>query len=191
MDVTKRLLVSLSMVLGLMISAPNLLLAETDFPPRPAWQPEFKITNDLVEDRMSYYLDDRADFVIFQNGTTVVLPEGLNDAQAIAHAKRVLDAVYNFHPDFHPMAMDDGNLLIKYNHPAYNIVIDAFAEAHMDKIESQQANALAKDEVIIGPEGTNKFDPFLMKALYGRTFMFMDGHAPIIERIYRRKKELD
>ena len=52
------------------------------FPPRPAWQPDSAISNNQVLERMVYYLDDRADLVVFEHGTAVILPARLTDKDA-------------------------------------------------------------------------------------------------------------
>ncbi len=158
---------------------------EERFPPRPDWQPDFSISNDQVLERMIYYLDDGADIVVFEHGTAVVLPAGLTDADASGFAVKTLSLIFNAHPDFNPLNMDDGNILVAYNHPAYNVVISAFADQHIKTIKARHLEALATDEVLIGPDGANKFNEFGMKALYGRTFMFMDAADPKIALLYR------
>ena len=85
-----------------------------------------------------------------------------------------------------PIKMDDGNILIQYNHPAYNIVIDEFAISHMAEIKEKHLEALATDEVLMTPAGPSKFDELGMKALYGRAFMFMDAQNPKVARVIRR-----
>ena len=176
------LLVFLGVVGNLMIAS-----AEAQFSPVPDWQPDFSITNDEVLERMIYYFDDSTDIVIFKHGTAVVLPDGLNDDDAREFALKTLSEIYNYHVDLNPRYMDDGNILISYNHPAYNVVIDGFANAHIETIRARRLEALATYEVLIGPMGANKFDEFAMKALYGRTFMFMDAQDPVITKIYRQK----
>lgn len=161
--------------------------ATNRFPPVPEWQPEFAITNEEVLERMVYYFDDRADMVIFSHGTAVILPDGLDDSDANDFALRTLTEIFNSHPDMKPLDMEDGNILISYNLPAYNVVIDEFANTHIETIRARHLDALATDEAIITSEGVNKFNEFGMKALYGRTFMFMDAQDQLIVRIYRRK----
>ena len=86
-----------------------------------------------------------------------------------------------------PMNMDDGNILIEYNEPAFNVVINDFANKHLTSIKRNHLSGLTESEVLITPLGPNKFDEFGMKALYGRTFMFMDAQDPQIIKIYRNK----
>ena len=81
--------------------------------------------------------------------------------------------------------MDDGNIMIFYNHPAYTIVLNEVTEKHMDLIRQNHMEALARDEVLITPKGPNKFDDFAMKALFGRCYFFMDAKDPIVSKIIR------
>ncbi len=54
------------------------------FPPVPAWRPSFKQPLDRIADRISYYCDGKRDFVVFANGTCVILDDGLADTGAEA-----------------------------------------------------------------------------------------------------------
>ncbi len=173
-----------------LILSGNILAANTtqkQFPPRPPWQPSFSISPEQVLERMVYYLDDKVDIAVFENGTVVILPDGLALPEAQKYAYQTLSNIYSAHPDFKPSTMDDGNIVISYNYPAYNVVINSFAEKHFDIIEKKHLDALTTSEVLITPLGKNKSNPFSMKALYGRTFMFMDAQNPKIIKIYRHK----
>ena len=154
-------------------------------PPVPAWKPDFSVSVEVVLERMIYYTDDGRDIVLFTHGTAVLVPEGLDDAAAKSNALATLSEIFNYHPDMNPVTMDDGNLLVQYNHPAYNVVIAEFAAEHMATIEERHLDGLATSEVLITGLGPNKFDELGMKALYGRTFMFMDAQAPVVVKVYR------
>ncbi|HRH78049.1 MAG TPA: hypothetical protein PK129_11915 [Cellvibrionaceae bacterium] len=162
--------------------------AEKVFPPVPKWKPSFSVTTEDLLKTMNYYTDGKKDLAIFTNGTLVVLPEGLSDQAAIAYALKTLNEIYTYHPDMNPKNMDDGNILIQYNKPAFNIVISKFANEHIKEIQANHLAGLATDEVLMTPLGANKFDEFGMKAIYGRTFMFMDAQTPKVIKIYRGKK---
>jgi hypothetical protein len=155
------------------------------FPPIPKWEPEFSISNETVLERIRYYFDEKKDIVIFKNGTAVIIEDGLSESDAKKQALSILSKIINYHPDMNPLKMDDNNILVQYNHPAYNVVIYDFAKMHLKEIQAKHLDALATDEVLITPLGQNKFDEFEMMALYGRTFMFMDAKKPIIIKIYR------
>jgi len=155
------------------------------FPPVPSWKPDFAVSNDTVLERMAFYTNGAADLVVFKHGTTVVLPSGLSDEDARAYAAQVLAAIFNAHPDFKPLSMKDGNILVTYNHPAFNVVVTSFVDAHLEIIMRKHLDALATDEVLITGNGPNKFNLFDMKALYGRTFMFVDAQNPEIAILHR------
>lgn len=183
MKTMKKFLIMLFAMLGFSGTA----VSETEkiFPPVPQWKPAFFAPVEQILERMVYYTGNSRDIVLFKNGTSVVLPEGLNDTEANEFALGVLSKIYNYHPDMNPLPMDDGNILVQYNHPAYNVVINDFADKHMDEIRKHHLEALAASEVLITPLGPNKFDDFAMKALYARTFMFIDAQSPRIVRLYR------
>ena len=101
--------------------------------------------------------------------------------------KRLSLKIYNYHPDMNPVNMKDGNILVQYNHPAFNVVLREFAEKYMTEIEANHLRALATDEVLMTPGGANVFDQFGMLALYGRTFMFMDAQNPKIVKYIGKK----
>jgi len=81
--------------------------------------------------------------------------------------------------------MDDGNILVRYNHPAVNVVLSAIAKAHWQEIESRHLDGLTPREVLMTPLGPNKFDDFGKQALLGRAYMFMDAQSPEIARLVR------
>jgi hypothetical protein len=84
-----------------------------------------------------------------------------------------------------PVPMKDGNIMVQYNHPALNVVLDGIAKANWAEIERNHQDALATSEVLITALGSNKFDDFGKKALFGRCFMFMDAQNPVFERLIR------
>lgn len=156
------------------------------FPPVPKWRPGIEQPIEAVVERVLYYTNGRSDLAVFRHGTCVVLPQnGLDEASAAAAAKEVLDAIFHFHPDMDPKAMDDGNVAILYNHPAMNVVLSQLAQQHWAEIERNHQDALATSEVLHTPLGPNKFDDFGKKALFGRCFMFMDAQSPEVVRVVR------
>jgi hypothetical protein len=156
------------------------------FPPIPAWQPPFWSNLEDTIANFQYYVDGKKDFIVFKNGTIVIIDDDLDDEQAINAAKQTLEKIFNYHPDMNPQSMDDGNILIFYNHPAYNIVFEKIAQEHWKEIDANHIKALATDEVLITPLGPNKFDDFGKKALWGRCYFFMDAQNPEVLRIMRK-----
>ncbi len=156
-----------------------------DFPPKPKWRPSFGQPIDQVVERMHYYTDGKRDFVVFTNGTCVVVDNGLPDAEVRLAAVEVLRQIFNYHPDMNPAPMDDGNILVRYNHPAFNVVLESVAAANKAEIEARYMDGLTKDEVLFTPLGRNVFDDFGKKALLGRCYFFMDAQSLEIDRIER------
>ena len=156
------------------------------FPPVPDWQPNITQPQDQILERLHFYTNNQRDLALFQHGTCVLLPDGLSDAEAEVFAKDVLSKIYNYHPDMNPTSMKDGNVLVQYNHPAVNLVLESIAVQYLAEIESNHQRALATDEVLITPLGSNVFDDFGKKALFGRCFMFMDAQEPRVDQISRK-----
>jgi len=157
-----------------------------DFPPVPAWQPDVKIPLEKVIDRFRYYTDNKKDFVVLNHGTCVLVSDGLTDEQAGKEALETVSRIFNYHPDMSPKSMDDGNILVFYNHPAYTVVLEEITKQHMDTIRTNHLNALARAEVLMTPAGPNKFDDFGMKALFGRCYFFMDAKTPEVFSVVRK-----
>lgn len=156
------------------------------FPPVPDWKPEIAPPLSRVIERMRYYTNAKMDFAVFQHGTCVILPEGLADEAADGFAKEVLKKIFHYHADMNPRMMDDGNILVSYNHPAVNVVLSDFASEHWEEINRNHLRALATSEVLITPMGPNVFDDLGKKGLFGRCFMFMDAQEPSVVHIIRR-----
>jgi hypothetical protein len=157
-----------------------------DFPPVPAWQPDIEMPLNKIIDRFRYYTDNKKDFVVLKHGTCVLVSDGLTDEQAKKEALETVAKIFNYHPDMNPKSMDDGNILIFYNHPAYTVVLDEVTKRHMDTIRANHMKALARAEVIMTPAGPNKFDDFGMKALFGRCYFFMDARKPEVGSVIRK-----
>jgi hypothetical protein len=153
--------------------------------PVPRWRPSIAQPIDRIVDRLLYYTDHARDFVIFRHGTCALVPVGLVDEQAIAEGKRLLAEVLAFHPDMTPREMDDGNILVEYRQPVFNVVLEELVTSHWGEIDRHHQDALATSEVILTPLGPNVFDEFGKKALFGRCFMFMDAQLPEAMRVVR------
>lgn len=154
-------------------------------PPVPKWQPSFTQPIERVVDRMSYYTDSKRDFAVFRNGTCVVLAPNLSDDEARSFALETLKNIFHAHPDMNPSPMDDGNILVGYNHPAANVVLRDVAQANWTEIERRHLGGLTESEVLITPLGPNKFDDVGKQALLGRAYLFMDAQSPEVIAIKR------
>ncbi len=161
--------------------------ASKDFPPVPKWMPEIEMPLDLIVDRLKYYTDGKVDFVVFSHSTCVIVSDSLTDAEAKAEAVQTLAKIFNYHPDMNPTNMDDGNILVRYNHPACNVVLAEVTDRYWREIDGKHQSALARDEVLMTSLGPNKFDDFGKKALFGRCYFFMDAKNPVVSRIVRKE----
>jgi hypothetical protein len=161
---------------------------DAEFPPVPEWEPDIKLPQDKIIERFSYYTDGKKDFVIFVHGTCAIVSDGLSDDDARKEATATLVKIFNYHPDMNPVKMDDANILVQYNQPAYNVVLEEIAKKNMKTIEANHQKALTRAEVLITPLGNNKFDEFGMKALFGRCYFFMDAKKPLVMKVVRKTK---
>ncbi len=155
------------------------------FPPVPSWRPSVIPNLDQVADRFRYYTNGERDFVIFRNSTCCIVPLGLSEMDASTAAIEILSKIINFHPDMNPRRMDDGNVLVSYNHPAFNVVLEDFARTNWDEIETRHQDGLTPDEVLLTPLGQNVFDEVGKMALLGRSYMFLDALESIVSGIER------
>lgn len=153
----------------------------------PDWEPCVKQSLDRIAERFWFYTNRSRDFAVFSNGTVAMLPPGLSDTDAEKHALKALHDVLYAHPDFNPMNMKDGNILIQYNHDVASVVLADVVEQNWEEIDGQHQRALTAHEVLITPLGQNVFDDFGKKALFGRCYMFMDAKAPKVVRIQRHE----
>jgi len=156
----------------------------TSFPPVPKWKPNIPVDIDRTIQTFAYYLNRQRPFVVFINGTCVIVDPKSVDMES--EAKSILDKVFNYHPDFNPMNMDDGNWLIEYSQPAYSVVFKSEVEANWQYIDQHHLDGLATDEVLLNAkQEPNTFDEIGKIALFGRARMFMDAQTSIVARIWK------
>jgi hypothetical protein len=164
----------------------DLFKRKPKLPPVPDWKPSIQQPIDRIIERVCFYTDQKRDLAVFEHGTCVILPDGLEHPQAISYATDILSKIFHYHPDMNPTPMKDGNILVRYNHPAVNVVLNDVAVEHWSQIDGNHQRALATSEVLITPLGKNVFDEFGKKALFGRCFMFMDAQRPVVIRVVRK-----
>lgn len=156
-----------------------------DFPPKPKWKPDIPLDLSVVAHQASYYTNKKKIVVIFRHGTCVVLPA--DHAKPEEEAKAVLDRVYNYHPDFNPQLMDDGNFIVSYSQPnCFSVVTKEEFEKNREYIRKNHLDGVVRDEVLLNAEKKpNVFDDRGMLGLFGRARMFLDGQKPEIVRVLR------
>ena len=158
--------------------------------PVPDWRPDIVQPLDRLIERLRDYTFGKRDFALFTHGTTVLLPDGLDDAAAEALAHEELRRIFHRHPDLTPVPMTDGNVLVRYGDRAANLVLADVAARHRDTIEANHLRALARSEVLLTPLGANVFDELGKQALFGRCYLFMDAQAPQVACIVRKQASL-
>jgi|GEM_PF-598149 hypothetical protein len=197
MNKTALIIIALVVLAGLVIFAinrksnpPQKLDAKKmpdDFPPKPKWKPNLPIDIQRTIETFAYYSDKKKTFAVFENGTCVVIPDG--DADPEKQAKEILNKVYNFHPDFNPQTMDDGNFMVSYSQPAYSIVFKDEFEKNRDYIEKNHLDGLVRAEVLLNAKREpNKFDDIGKIGLFARARMFLDAQNPVVVKIWKPVK---
>ncbi len=162
-------------------------MSSETFPPVPVWKPSFEQPLDEIAERVAYYTSNRVDFCVLRYGTCVVPEAGLTDDQVRLSSRKVLSDIIGYHPDMNPSVIDDGNVVVQYNHPAINVVLNDIARNNWREIEERHLDGLVPSEVLITPIGPNKFDDVGKKALLGRAYMFMDAQDPEVVQISRHR----
>ena len=153
------------------------------FPPIPQWRPDTPIDFDLILKTARYYTGDKLQLGIFKYGTVAFFSTRIDNIEE--ESKICLDKIYNFHPDFKPLTMDDGNYLIEYSQPAFTIVFKQELDNHWDYIEKNHQQGVCTDEVLIDRKGRrNVFDSIGKICLFGRAKMFMDAQDPQIIKTF-------
>lgn len=160
---------------------------EPDFPPKPKWRPNLPIDIDLIFEKTKYYTGEKIQFAIFQYGTVTYFGNRVENIEK--SAKETLDKIYNFHPDFNPILMDDENYLIEYSQPGFTIVFENEIKSHWSYIERNHLDGICPEEVLINAQGqSNVFDDIGKISLFGRSKMFMDAQAPLVVKTYDPNK---
>jgi hypothetical protein len=154
-----------------------------DFPPKPTWRPNLPIDLDLVVEKTKYYTGQKLQFAVFENGTVTFFSKRVDNIEA--EAKSTLDKIFNAHPDFKPITMDDGNYLIEYSQPAFTIVFKEEIKNNWEYITQNHQSGICRAEVLLDSKGQqNVFDDIGKICLFGRAKMFMDAQNPKVVRTF-------
>jgi hypothetical protein len=157
--------------------------SDTDFPPKPKWKPDLPVDIERIYEKTKYYTGDKLQFAVFQNGTVTFFSNRVDNIEDSAKAS--LDKIYNAHPDFKPMTMDDGNYLIEYSQPAFTIVFKDEIDNNWNYIDKHHQDGICRAEVLINVQGQhNVFDSIGKICLFGRAKMFMDAQAPKVVKTF-------
>ena len=156
---------------------------EDTFPPVPIWRPNLPVDLELIFEKAKYYTGEKLQFAVFQNGTVAffsTMVDRIEDS-----AIEALDKIYNAHPDFKTITMNDGNYLIEYSQPAFTIVFKDEIEKYWDYIDKHHQDGICKAEILINSQGQkNVFDKLGKICLFARAKMFMDAQAPNVVKVF-------
>jgi hypothetical protein len=146
---------------------------------RPRWRPQIRPDSHLVLEKAGFYLNQKFQLAVFAFGTVVYFKNHVNEIDN--SAKQIISNLNLTHPDFTSSEMEDGNFIVEFNEPAFNIVFRNEIDLHWQYIEKNHLNGLCKNEVLINKYGErNTFDKIGKIALFGRARMFMDIQYPKI-----------
>ena len=153
------------------------------FPPVPKWRPNTPNDTDRIINCAKYYTGSKLQIAVFKFGTVVLLPSRVESIEITT--KDVLNKIYNAHPDFRPKIVDDGNYLIEYHQPAFNIVFIDEIDNNWNYIDKNHLDGVCTDEVLVNNlQQRNVFDKVGKICLFGRAKMFMDAQDPEIAKTF-------
>lgn len=163
---------------------PSINDTSEDFPPKPKWKPTIPVDIERIVNTFRYYSNNKITFAIFENGTCV--PIDGESEQPEQEALIILDQLFHQHPDFKPLAMDDGNWMVSYSDKAYSICFANEVESNWETIDSNHLEALATDEVLLDAnQQPNVFNKTAKIGLFARARWFMDCQNPRVVKIIR------
>jgi hypothetical protein len=148
----------------------------------PKWNPDLPVDVDQILERAKFYTAQKLQIAVFSHGTVVIFPGRVTNIAK--HSLEILSKVCDSHPDFHPITMDDGNVLIEYRRPAFTIVFKEELENHWDYIERNHLDGLCDSEVLMSRRTTRRIDRIGKIALFGRAKMFQDALDPKLVKTF-------
>lgn len=158
-------------------------LKKKRFPPIPTWRPNTPVDIEHILSTAKHYTGNKLQLAVFKYGTVALMVKRVEDIEL--EAKSALHKIYYAHPDFKPVTMDDGNYLIEYTQPAFNIVFKQELEQYWTYIDAHHIEGVCNEEILIDGGGRqNVFTDLGKISLYGRAKMFMDAQDPQIVKIY-------
>ena len=156
---------------------------EDDLPSKPEWKPNLPNNIDTIIERAKYYTGSKLQLAVLEYGTVIYFPQTVDDIKRAAFD--TINRIYNSHPDFKPIEMDDGNYIVEYSQPAFTIVFKEEIENHWNYIETNHKDGVCTHEVLLNGKGeANIFDDVGKICLFGRAKMFMDAQKPDLVRMF-------
>jgi hypothetical protein len=137
-----------------------------------SWYPRKPSDHSFARDAIAGYMDHKATFVLFENGTALMLKPELDGQEVIAGAMSEL----KFKTDFSVMPMKDGNFLVCLVSPVCVFVSAEEAEEIISTLRSNQAIAMFPGESFVS---NPKHPDHQLVGLTGRA----KGHIDAVEQI--------
>jgi hypothetical protein len=157
--------------------------AQDDSPPKPKWKPNLPIDVDKIIERAKYYTGSKLQLAVLEYGTVIYFSQQVENVEK--NALEIINKIYNSHPDFNPLEMDDGNYMIEYSQPAFTIVFKEEVKDYWDYIDANYKDGICAEEVLLNNEGeANVFDNIGKLCLFGRAKMFIDAQKPNVVRVF-------
>jgi hypothetical protein len=113
--------------------------------PAISWRPSKPTVSSVAQDAIAYYMDHEARFVLFENGTALLLKPELDQPEIISGAMSEL----KFKPDFEVMPMKDGNFLVWLASPVCVFISAAEAIELIDELKKNSSAALFPGESFV------------------------------------------
>jgi hypothetical protein len=153
------------------------------FPPVPTWRPDTPVDIENILSTAKHYTGSKLQLAVFKYGTVALMATHIENIES--EAKLALHKIYYAHPDFKPVTMDDGNYLIEYTQPAFNVVFKEELEEYWPYINAHHMKGVCNDEILIDGGGRkNVFTDLGKICLYGRAKMFMDAQDPQVVKTF-------
>jgi hypothetical protein len=148
----------------------------------PKWRPTIPVDVAAIAGRMRYYTNGRWRFVVFANGTCVLVSNISKDPAA--EAKALVESAGFGHVDFDPRSMDDSNFLVGFTQKVCGIVLATEMIEHRPYIDAHFRDGVRSEEVLLpgGKEQTAPDDRF-KAGLLARSRLFVDAEALEIVQI--------
>jgi len=157
--------------------------------PIPRWKPAIPINIEKIVVVFSRCLEQKKAFIVFKNGTCVFTKDR-NSPLYEDEAKHILRKIYDYHPDFSTIALDDGNWLVKYNEPLASIVLKEEIDNYWCEIENHYQKGITSYEVLVDEYGNQREITKDGKiGLFARARMFMDAQNPQVAKIWKPENQ--
>ena len=118
--------------------------------PVPKWKPDILVDEERIAKCFAYYTDYQNNFVVFKNGTCLILDDFESDVEK--QAKRALRERFNPLLSFSTEVLVDDNWYVKFQGGVIGIVFKDEIDANIEYIETNYLDGLLPTEVLFENE---------------------------------------